>query len=169
MRIRLTICIILFFPVIVLSQDYSRISLCSGLGNYETFYVGMGWQTGLRNTLFLTIGDNFGVLKEHYFNVTLENKLYILSSTIALFSLHGKLIYWRNEDKYFDWATLGISPAVGYTHPLSKVLHLEINAGMVFNIHLESECKNCLYAGWQKQVDWNITLKAIYNFRQRKE
>lgn len=168
-RKKILLCIILFFPIKVKSQDNSKISLCSGLGNYETFFVGMGWQTSLKNILYLSVGDNFGVSKEHYFNITFEDKLYILSSTNAPFSLHGKLIYWQNEDKYFEWATLGISPAVGYTHTLSDTWHLEINAGIVFNIHLKSERKNYLRAGWPKQVDWNTTLKVIYNFKQRKK
>ena len=163
------LCILLFIPANVKPQDYSRISFCTGLGNYETLFVGMGWQTGQKNILYLSVGGNLGVSKGQYFNITLEDKFYLLSSTIPRFTLHGKLIYWRYEDSYFEWATLGLTPAIGYTLALSDKWYFEINAGTVFNIQLESERKNYLRAGWHNQTDWNATIKVIYNIQQREK
>ncbi len=150
--------------ILLKGQEEDRLFLTAGFGNYESAFIGLGYNLSSNMMASLTsgylkIGEN-----QKQFSATIKlNRKIILVKELLKLSISLKLIFWNHEDDNFIFSSLAFAPDIEIEYqPFLNPVSLYLNAGPNFNYQLKSIRKNDDVLGWPKKTAFNWSIGARF-------
>ena len=146
------------------ADDNGDFCVIAGYGYYEALFAGIKYEGENKSRWQLGAGYNLNINNISYNSafVVYQRALIQFKDNNLETGIAGKLIFWRQSDKYLIWETLGVTPNAYLQYRINNKISSALSVGPQFNINLNSERKNYQKTGWIKRFDFNFQITFAY-------
>ncbi len=146
-------------------------SLTGGLGIYELANVGVQWNFSPISSLSAFAGTNLGLNNNTAWATGLSfNQIFRKPENLKLkpgYSLGT--IFWTHNDDLYLFKTMTFPVMALLEYPLTPLLKVRAEGGIVFSKVLQSDRKQNVTAGYPERFNGNFALKLIYKFNRNEK
>ena len=146
------------------ADDNADFCVITGYGYYEALFAGVKYEGVNKSRWQLGAGYNFNINNISYNSAFVEYQKALIQfkDNYLETGIAGKLIFWRQSDKYLIWENLGVTPNAYFQYRINNKISSALSIGPQLNINLNSERKNYQKTGWITRFNFNFQITFAY-------